>query len=116
MIRDLYEHAEMVSVSAGRRPIALCLSRLGNQDRSTGRGRLLLLHGNPASMQDFRHLSALLRKDFELCAIDLPGFGRSEMLAPEAGQSMLDAYASHVLAAADRIGWSEPFFVMGHSH
>jgi pimeloyl-ACP methyl ester carboxylesterase len=75
-----------------------------------------MLHGNPASMHDFKRLASELRDEFELLAIDLPGFGRSDNAPSVRWESTLDSYARHVVAALDAIGWTEPIFVLGHSH
>jgi pimeloyl-ACP methyl ester carboxylesterase len=113
----LYGHAQMIPVLAAQGPVALCVSRVPVPEAPPKkRGRLLLLHGNPASMHDFGHLAALLHGELELMAIDLPGFGRSENVRPAPHESVLDAHARLLTEAADRSGWTEPFFVLGHSH
>ncbi len=97
--------------------VTVCVCRLGPEPgEGSRRPRLLLLHGNPASMQDFRPLAAALREDFELMALDLPGFGRSDAVRTEPHESVLDAYARHVAAAARELGLEEPYYVLGHSH
>jgi pimeloyl-ACP methyl ester carboxylesterase len=78
--------------------------------------RIVLLHGNPASMYDFARLAELLRDELEVVAIDLPGFGRSENVRLSRHESLLDTYARHVMAALDQLGWHEPFCLLGHSH
>jgi pimeloyl-ACP methyl ester carboxylesterase len=114
---SLYRHAHMVSVSLNQGPIALCVSRVPvRADSLSKRGRLLLLHGNPASMHDFGRLAALLCDEFELAAIDLPGFGRSANVRAVPGESLLDTYARHITAAMEQIGWHDSFYVLGHSH
>jgi pimeloyl-ACP methyl ester carboxylesterase len=113
----LYGHSQMIPVLADQGPVALCVSRVPVPEAPRGkRGRLLLLHGNPASMHDFGQLAALLNGELELVAIDLPGFGRSENAGPVRHESMLDTHARLLAAATDRIGWTEPFYVLGHSH
>lgn len=113
---SLYGHSQMVQVWLDQGPIQLCVSRVPLREKSGGRrGRLLLLHGNPASMHDFGHLASLLRDEFEVAAIDLPGFGRSGNVRPVAHESMLDTHARHIVAAAERIGWDD-FYLLGHSH
>ncbi|MET0385651.1 MAG: alpha/beta hydrolase [Polyangiales bacterium] len=113
----LYNHAEMVPVTVDQHPVSLCVSRVPPQDTTRSpRGRMLLLHGNPANMHDFGALAALLRDDFEVVALDLPGFGRSENVRCISAETVLHTYARHVVAAIDRIGWDGDFYLLGHSH
>lgn len=49
---------------------------------SSEAAKLLLLHGFPTASHMFRDLIPLLADRFHIVAPDLPGFGRSEMLAP----------------------------------
>lgn len=77
--------------------------------------RLLLLHGNPASMTDWCDLASELRGRFEVLAMDLPGFGGSD-IAPTPGRTRLDIAADCALAVARDAGWDAPFYVVGHSH
>jgi pimeloyl-ACP methyl ester carboxylesterase len=67
-------------------------------------------------MEDFRPLAAALQHDFELMAVDLPGFGRSDAVWASTRGSVLDAFAQHIVSAARELGWTEPFYVLGHSH
>lgn len=114
---SLYERAQMLAVSVNQGPIGLCVSKVGLRDAARGRrGRLLLLHGNPSNMHDFGPLASLLRDDFDVVALDLPGFGKSATVRALRHETVLDTYARHVEAAAHRIGWIEPFYVLGHSH
>jgi len=46
---------------------------------STGKPKLLLLHGYPSSGRMFRDLIPLLSDRFHIIAPDLPGFGQSDM-------------------------------------
>src|SRR4051812_8318151 len=101
---SLYGHARMLSVSVDQDAVALCVSCV--PPRAPLRGRLLLLHGNPANMYDFGRLAGLLNHEFEVVALDLPGFGRSQNLSPPGQGSLLDSYARHVVAAIDHLGWS----------
>ena len=116
----LYDHASMLSVSVDQGPIALCVSRLplqtAREQAAQPRKRLLMLHGNPANMHDFGPLAALLRDEYELAALDLPGFGRSESVRAVPHESVLHTYARHVQAAASRIGWHDDYYILGHSH
>jgi pimeloyl-ACP methyl ester carboxylesterase len=45
--------------------------------------KLLLLHGFPSASHMFRNLIPLLADSFHVVAPDLPGFGQSEMKAPD---------------------------------
>lgn len=112
---SLYAFATTIEVATGDDRIALCVARFG--DRSTkDRPHVLLLHGNPSNLDDWRVLAPLLGENCEIVAVDLPGFGKSEPVPRRADESRLDASARVVVALADALGWREPFFVMGHSH
>lgn len=78
--------------------------------------RLLMLHGNPASMADWCELASELRGQFELLAMDLPGFGDSDDVEPTPGRTRLDIAADCALAVTRDAGWNTPFYVVGHSH
>jgi pimeloyl-ACP methyl ester carboxylesterase len=54
---------------------------------------LLLLHGFPSSSHMFRELIPLLAGEFHLVAPDLPGFGKSDMPAPDAFDYTFDHLA-----------------------
>lgn len=82
---------------------------------TASRPRILLLHGNPAAMDDWSALAHAL-PDFELLVPDLPGFGQSDDVPLRPGTSALDIAADSALAAARQFGWEEPFYVLGHSH
>jgi pimeloyl-ACP methyl ester carboxylesterase len=114
----LYDHARMVAVAVDRnRPVTLCVSQVPCSAPSAGpRPRIVLLHGNPANMHDFGPLALLLREAFDVVAVDLPGFGRSERVRAVRGESLLQTYARHVEAAVERIGWRDDFHLLGHSH
>jgi pimeloyl-ACP methyl ester carboxylesterase len=114
----LYDHARMVSVSVDRRrSVKLCVSQLPCSAPAAGeRKRIVLLHGNPANMHDFGPLALQLRDEFEVIAIDLPGFGRSDRVQPVRGESLLRTYARHVASAIERIGIRGDFHLLGHSH
>jgi pimeloyl-ACP methyl ester carboxylesterase len=95
----------------------LCVSHIIASSRCIGkRPRTLLLHGNPADMDDWRVLAPLLSEHADLAAIDLPGFGRSDDLGAKPRQSLLDLFALSAKTAVDQLGWGDPFFLVGHSH
>jgi pimeloyl-ACP methyl ester carboxylesterase len=119
----LYDHAETLSVCVdGGPPIEICVSRPPappvpeHPTPSPARPRLVLLHGNPSNMHDFGPLAARLAPDFELLALDLPGFGRSQSLPAALHDSVLASYAHHIRAALVRAGWTRNYHVLGHSH
>jgi pimeloyl-ACP methyl ester carboxylesterase len=118
----LYDHAEVVSARVDEEaPIEVCVSRLpALPDVASGSGRarhrIVLLHGNPANMHDFGPLAACLRSEFEVLALDLPGFGRSQAVPRATRGSILHSYARHVRAALVSVGWTHGYHVVGHSH
>lgn len=77
---------------------------------------MLLLHGNPANMHDFGAMAARLGRELEVTAVDLPGFGRSGNVRRMRHESVLHTYARHVQAVVDGLGWTEPYYLLGHSH
>jgi pimeloyl-ACP methyl ester carboxylesterase len=108
----------MVSVSVDRRRfVKLCVSQLPCSEPAAGqRKRIVLLHGNPANMHDFGPIALQLRDEFDVVAIDLPGFGRSERVRSVGDESLLRTYARHVASAIERIGLGSDFHLLGHSH
>ncbi len=109
---SLYDLASAVKAETGEE---LWAARCRSHSRD-GRARMLLLHGNPSNLNDWRVLAPLLSAEHEIVAVDLPGFGKSEPVARRAGESRLDATARCIVALADTLGWHDPFFVVGHSH
>src|SRR5262249_11329075 len=107
----------MLTVSLDQGPISLCVSRVPPRAAtSEPRGQRGVLHGNPASMPDFGRLASLLRDEFDVIAIDLPGFGRSGNVRAVPHESVLDTHARHIAAAIERVGLRNPFYLLGHSH
>ena len=78
--------------------------------------RFLLLHGNPATADDFERLGPLLGELGEAVAPDLPGFGASEDLPPDTPGSALAAHADACRALLAELGWQARITVIGHSH
>ena len=108
---SLYERAARLELKVGTGRVAL--AAFHSKGSAAGR-RLLLLHGNPGSLDDFAELVPKLDFAAELLAIDLPGFGRSQ--APlDSSALALPELARAAFAAADAHGWST-FEVIGHSH
>ncbi|MGA2637035.1 alpha/beta fold hydrolase [Methylocella sp.] len=86
---SLYDFASAVKAETGEE---LWATRCRSRSRD-GRARMLLLHGNPSNLDDWRVLAPLLSEEHEIVAVDLPGFGKSEPVARRAGESRLDATA-----------------------
>ena len=72
----------------------------------------IALHGWMDNAASFYRLGPLLH-GVRLCALDLSGYGRSE-LRPALRSSHPFEHVSDVLAVADRLGW-ERFSIVGHS-
>jgi len=78
-----------------------------------GAGRpVVLLHGNPGSLEDFERLIPALATDHLVLAFDRPGHGHSERGAGDAGTPTRQAELLHLALAALSI--SQPILV-GHS-
>ena len=78
--------------------------------------KCLLLHGNPATILDWKQVIPLLPSIVDIAAIDLPGFGRSPRISSNPECVSLDPFADCSIAVADALSWTEPFFIVGHSH
>jgi len=109
---SLYDRAEELRLTTGS--ARLSLSAMHIRRAAVGR-RLLLLHGNPGSLDDFVALVPELDFAAEVLAIDLPGFGRSAAVAGRPSALTLGYLASVAFAAADAYGWTK-LEVIGHSH
>jgi pimeloyl-ACP methyl ester carboxylesterase len=72
----------------------------------------LALHGWLDNAASFDLLAPLLPR-LRICALDLPGHGRSQHRPAGVVYHFVD-YVADVLAAADALGWSR-FILMGHS-
>ena len=106
--------SRIVEVSLPGGTFALSASRAGAAPERK-RPRLLLLHGNPAEMDDFTELVEHFGSAVEMLALDFPGFGKSCALSLP-GTSLLDLFADCAAAAARHIGWQDGYYVVGHSH
>lgn len=72
----------------------------------------LFLHGNPDSADLWLDVIARLKDKYRCLAIDLPGFGRSEV--PANFEVSLDGYARFIDALVNAIGIKEPLNLVGH--
>jgi pimeloyl-ACP methyl ester carboxylesterase len=98
------------------RGVRLRLRALHYGGRSSSGLRFLLVHGNPATADDFERLGPLLGELGEAVAPDLPGFGGSDELPPDTPGSALAAHADACRALLAELGWESNVTVVGHSH
>src|SRR5687767_7905655 len=98
------------------RGVRLRLRALHYGAPSSSAVRFLLLHGNPATADDFERLGPLLGALGEAVAPDLPGFGGSDDLPPHTPGSALAAHADACRALLAELGWQSSVTVVGHSH
>jgi 2-hydroxy-6-oxonona-2,4-dienedioate hydrolase len=82
----------------------------------TTRPKCLLLHGNPGSLLDWKHVLPRLAAVADVAAIDMPGFGGSSRPSTRPESLNLDVLAQHAVAAATALSWHDPIFLVGHSH
>jgi pimeloyl-ACP methyl ester carboxylesterase len=109
---DLYAQATTLRLGSAE----LCaLVRVEAAGRA-GRPKCLLLHGNPSSLADWERIVPPLSRIADVCAIDLPGFGRSPRPDLRPACVSLERFADLTIAAADALGWSDPIYIIGHSH
>lgn len=79
-----------------------------------GKGPVVLaLHGWADSKATFHKLSPSLTKNYRLIAVDLPGFGASNL--PE-GTWDLQKYSEFVAAFLEKIDAKKPYAIIGHSN
>jgi pimeloyl-ACP methyl ester carboxylesterase len=80
----------------------------------SGQGKLvLLLHGWGDSSTGLRDLAAELAKQCQVLAVDLPGFGKTQM--PETAWD-LDNYAKFLNSLLVKLKLDQPYAVIGHSN
>ncbi len=80
----------------------------------TGKGKLvLLLHGWGDSAKGLASLSKRLSEDYQVLAIDLPGFGATQAPKDLWG---LDDYAEFLKAFLAKVDLAQPYAVIGHSN
>jgi pimeloyl-ACP methyl ester carboxylesterase len=75
-------------------------------DRGGNGEPLLLIHGIGSQWQVWEPVLPALRREHEVVAIDLPGFGESALL--DGREPTIDALADAVVAFLDSIGWEKP--------
>ncbi len=76
---------------------------------------LVLVHGVPGSVTDFRYLAPLLCQQFRVIRLEFPGFGSNYRAAGERPYPATpEARARIILACASALG-IETFCVVGHS-
>ena len=78
-----------------------------------GKPKLMLVHGNASSAVFYLPLMERLKKDFELIAPDLRGFGDTEPKPVDAAQGMKQ-WADDLYALTSSLGWDH-FGLMGWS-
>ena len=87
---------------------------LATQYSLSGEGKLiLLLHGWGDSARGLANLNAQLTKNYRVVALDLPGFGGTQL---PAGAWDLDDYAGFVHDFMTKLGLDQPFAIIGHSN
>lgn len=106
---------------------AFCVPRVAYNDRMQiivdsiptryirqGKGRtVVVLHGWADSSAGLHGLCAALAEDFDVIAVDLPGFGGTASPASAWG---LDDYAGFVRAFLNKVGVKEVWALIGHSN
>jgi len=111
-MESLYDEAEWVVLSSDSTPLSISTVRLKNPGDGP---RVLLIHGNPGTLDDFSSLIPHLSFASEVAAFDLPGFGKSPPPVRADKAFSLAGLAKVALALADQMGWQR-FDVIGHSH
>jgi len=111
-MKSLYDEAESVVLSPDSTPLSLSTVRVKNPGDGP---RVLLLHGNPGTLDDFASLIPHLSFASEVVAFDLPGFGKSPPPVHADTPFSLAGLAKVALSLADQMGWQR-FDVIGHSH
>jgi pimeloyl-ACP methyl ester carboxylesterase/membrane protein DedA with SNARE-associated domain len=83
------------------RPVRLVYKDLLPEIGATEKIPVLLLHGSPGSLRDFRELEKLLARDRRVIAPGFPGFGRSQRDVPDYSTR---ADADYCLQLLDALG------------
>src|SRR5690348_16403630 len=78
-----------------------------------GQGQpVLSLHGNPDSADMWRGVITQLQGEYRCLAIDLPGFGRSEV--PAQFDASLESEAQFIADLVSVLGITQPLDIVGH--
>ncbi|HEX4473848.1 MAG TPA: alpha/beta hydrolase [Polyangiaceae bacterium] len=109
---DLYDASTVLTLRTGSQVQAFRTPVGANGARP----KCLLLHGNPGSILNWERLVPKLAAFADVVAIDSPGFGRSMRRDSSAAGLHIERFADEAIAVADACSWSEPFFIVGHSH
>ncbi len=78
-----------------------------------GHNHILFLHGWAASARMWLRSMWSLRHQYRLWAIDLPGFGNSDI--PDVEWYSIENYSDHVAAFCAAVGINRPATIVGHS-
>ena len=73
----------------------------------------MLLHGWGDTAKGLTGLQTSLAQEYQVLAVDLPGFGGTQV--PE-GVWGLDNYAEFLKALLEKLGLPQPYAVIGHSN
>ncbi|MBK7864209.1 MAG: alpha/beta hydrolase [Archangiaceae bacterium] len=104
MSLKLYESATTRTLPVAGEPLELTYAHLPCTAGQTGL-QFLLLHGNPSHLGHWHAMVPMLRELGDVCAIDMPGFGRSQ--TPGDKVMSLDRLADASLAIADAVGFEK---------
>jgi len=107
----LYEAAITRSLVVAGEPLELTYAHLPSLVKGSSR-HFLLLHGNPSHLGSWHLTVPALQQLGDVCAIDMPGFGRSQ--TPKDRVLSLDRLAEASLAIADAVGFDR-FIPVGNS-
>ncbi len=89
------------------------VSKLNINYETVGEGKdVLLLHGWGSSLSAFKGVIALLENNYRVTALDLPGFGKSEM---QKEPWSVGDYSNFILEFIEKAGLQNPILV-GHSY
>jgi pimeloyl-ACP methyl ester carboxylesterase len=101
---SLYDSARTQTVRVAGEPLALTFALLPGAARNPGR-QFVLLHGNPSHLGYWHATVPVLRELGDVCAIDMPGFGKSQTPADKVVS--LDRLADAALSIADAVGFKK---------
>lgn len=95
--------AEAALLTTGEAPdeVAVRVAYEDSGSREPGSPTLLFLHGSPGSRHDFDALTAALPTGLRTLALDLPGFGESELAVPDYSAR---AHAGYARSLLDELG------------